>query len=70
MNITTLMVAFLLQLHSESKLNIRMAEQIQDSPYVKKKLVDDWVNQFEWDLYICMDEALDEFILIEKERRK
>lgn len=70
MNITTLMVAFLLQLHSESKLNIRMAEQIQDSPYVKKKLVDDWVNQFEWDLYVCMDEALDQFIFIEKQRRK
>lgn len=70
MNITTLMVAFLLQLHSENKLNIRIAHNIQDSPYIKKRLIDEWTNQNEWNLYICMDEALDKFIQIEKERRK
>lgn len=70
MNITSLMVAFLLHLHSEGKLNIRIASQIQDSEISKKQIVDQWIDENEWNLYICMDEALDQFMDIERERRK
>lgn len=70
MNITALMVAFLLHMHSEGKLNIRIASQIQDSDFYKKQLVNQWIDESEWNLYVCMDEALDQFIEIEKERRK
>ena len=69
MNITSLMVAFLLQLHSENKLNIRIASQTQDSELAKKQLVNQWVDENEWNLYLCMDEALDEFMRLEYERR-
>lgn len=70
MNITSLMVAFLLHLHSEGKINIRIASQMQDSEISKKQLVDKWIDESEWNFYVCMDEALDQFIEIEKERRK
>ena len=67
--ITALMVAFLLNLQSEQKLNLASAEKILQSPKDHHSLIFKWINCRKWDLYVYMQEALEQFIHLEQQSR-
>lgn len=70
MNITSLMLAFLFHLQSQGKLDLCLAGKIIDLPYSKCKIIHDFVDHNQWELYTCMNEALYSFIEIESQRIK
>lgn len=69
MNITPLMLAFLFNLQSQGMMNLPIADDAQYSEHKKRKLIDEFIYQNEWEFYICMDQAIDAFISIEKQRK-
>lgn len=69
MNITSLMLAFLLQLQSKDCLDLFLATKAQDCPPSKIRLIHQFLDHNQWELYVCMDEAIDAFIEIEKQRK-
>lgn len=68
MTITSLMLAFLFHLQSQGKLDLCFANKIIDNPQEKSKLIHKFINHNQWELYTCMNEALDSFIEIESQR--
>lgn len=69
MNITALMVAFLLHLSTEEQIDLCKAKKIQNDPNFKHFLVWKWMYIRQWDLYVYMQEAIDQFIKIEEHRK-
>lgn len=69
MQISTLMLAFLLHLQSEECLDLFLAIKAKDCPPSKIRLIHQFLDHNQWDLFVCMDEALDSFINIEKQRK-
>jgi len=69
MNITSLMLSFLIHLQSQDCLDLFLASEAQDSPNAKIRLVDQFIDHNQWELYVCMDEAIDAFVEIEKQRK-
>lgn len=63
-HITSLMVAFLLHLSSQQKLDIRTARKIQQTPSVMQWLIMQFVSGRELDWKICMQDAIDQYIHI------
>lgn len=63
-HITSLMVAFLLHLSSQHKLDIRTARKIQETPSIMQWLIMQFVSGRELDWKICMQDAIDEYIKI------
>lgn len=70
MNLTNLMLAFLFHLQSQDRFDLCYANKIIDLPYSKCKIIHDFVDHNQWELYTCMNEALDSFIEIENKRIK
>lgn len=70
MNITSLMLAFLFHLQSQGKLDLCLANKIIDLPYAKSKIIYEFIDNNQWELYTCMNEALDSFIEIESQKIK
>lgn len=64
--ITTLMLSFLLHLQSENKIDLCKATQIQDDPTHKQFMVWQWTDFQQWNLYVHMQDAVDEFIRMEQ----
>ena len=69
MNITALMVAFLLHLNAQGQIDLCKAKKIQNDPNFKHFLIWKWMNIREWDLYVYMEEAIQQFIKIEQHRK-
>lgn len=69
MNITSLMLAFLLHLQSKDCLDLFLATKAQDCSPAKIRLIHQFLDHNQWELYVCMDEAIDAFIEIEKQRK-
>lgn len=73
MNITALMVAFLIHLQSEYDLTPLKIKELLKSPRCIHHLVFQWSDFTKWDLYIHMRDAMERMLKIEapaKNRRR
>jgi hypothetical protein len=73
MDITALMVAFLLHLQSEHDLTPLKTQEMLRHPRCIHHLVFQWADFTKWDLYIHMREAMERLLKIEaptKSRRR
>lgn len=64
--ITTLMLSFLLYLQSEDKMDLSKAHKIEDDPTHKQFLVWQWTDFHQWNLYVYMQDAIEQYINIEE----
>lgn len=73
MNITALMVAFLIHLQSEHDLTPLKIKELLNAPRCIHHLVFQWADFTKWNLYIHMREAMERLLKIEspsKSRRR
>lgn len=67
--ITAMMVAFLIHLQTQNQLTLTDAQRMLDTPRDHQLLIFKWMDWREWDLYIYMKEALEQFIHLEKQSK-
>lgn len=70
MDITALMVAFLLHLQSEHDLTPLKSQELLKYPRCIHHLVFQWADFTKWNLYIHMREALERLVKIEAPGKK